>query len=129
MKPPLVEEVAAAILDGTAVDWASVDSGVEQGDRASGAHAALRQVKAQPDENVAVGLAILESTLEGFDCRLDAAGFDPGEVEEGVDEPTRPLKIVSALRHLLKDSEAVTLSPVSSLDALGRPGAWLWFRD
>jgi len=46
-------------------------------------------------------------------------------VEEGVDEPTRPREIVSALRHLLKDSEAVTLSPVSSLDALGRPGAWL----
>jgi hypothetical protein len=50
-------------------------------------------------------------------------------VEEGVDEPTRPREIVSALHHLLKDSEAVTLSPVSSLDALGRPGAWLWFRD
>ena len=50
-------------------------------------------------------------------------------VEEGVDEPTRPREIVSALRHLLKDSEAVTLSPVSSLDALRRPGAWLWFRD
>jgi hypothetical protein len=50
-------------------------------------------------------------------------------VEEGVDEPTRPREIVSALRHLLKDSEAVTLSPVSSLDALGRPGPWLWFRD
>jgi hypothetical protein len=50
-------------------------------------------------------------------------------VEEGVDEPTRPREIVSALRHLVKDSEAVTLSPVSSLDALGRPGAWLWFRD
>jgi hypothetical protein len=50
-------------------------------------------------------------------------------VEEGVDEPTRPREIVCVLRHLLKDSEAVTLSPVSSLDALGRPGAWLWFRD
>jgi hypothetical protein len=50
-------------------------------------------------------------------------------VEEGVDEPTRPRDIVSALRHLLKDSEAVTLSPVSSLDALRRPGAGLWFRD
>ena len=46
-------------------------------------------------------------------------------VEEGFDEPTRPRKIVSALHHLLKDSEAVTLSPVSSLDALRRPGAWL----
>jgi hypothetical protein len=46
-------------------------------------------------------------------------------VEEGVDEPTRPREIVSTLRHLLKDSEAVTLSPVSGLDALGRPGAWL----
>jgi hypothetical protein len=44
-------------------------------------------------------------------------------VEESVDEPTRPREIVSAVRHLLKDSEAVTLSPVSSLDALGRPGA------
>ena len=50
-------------------------------------------------------------------------------VEEGVDEPTRPQEIVCALRHLLKNSEAVTLSPVSSLDALRRPGAWLWFRD
>ena len=50
-------------------------------------------------------------------------------VEEGVDEPTRPREIVSALRHLLKNGEAVTLSPVSSLDALRRPGAWLWFRD
>lgn len=50
-------------------------------------------------------------------------------VEEGVDEPTRPREIVSAFRHLLKDSEAVTLSPVASLDALRRPGAWLWFRD
>ena len=50
-------------------------------------------------------------------------------VEEGVDEPTRPREIVCVLRHLLKDSEAVTLSPVSSLDALRRPGAWLWFRD
>ncbi|MGH9140483.1 MAG: hypothetical protein ACRD2I_05000, partial [Vicinamibacterales bacterium] len=46
-----------------------------------------------------------------------------------VDEPTRPREIVCVLRHLLKDSEAVTLSPVSSLDALRRPGAWLWFRD
>ncbi|HEX5367798.1 MAG TPA: hypothetical protein VFY10_00105 [Dehalococcoidia bacterium] len=46
-------------------------------------------------------------------------------VEEGVDEPTCPRKIVCALRHLLKDSEAVTLSPVSSLDALRRPGTWL----
>jgi hypothetical protein len=46
-------------------------------------------------------------------------------VEEGVDEPTRPREIVCVLRHLVKDSEAVTLSPVSSLDALRRPGAWL----
>jgi hypothetical protein len=50
-------------------------------------------------------------------------------VEEGVDEPTRPREIVCVHRHLLKDREAMTLSPVSSLDALGRPGAWLWFRD
>ena len=50
-------------------------------------------------------------------------------VEEGVDEPTRPREIVCALRHLVKDSEAVTLSPVLSLDALRRPGAWLWVRD
>ena len=50
-------------------------------------------------------------------------------VEEGVDEPTRPREVVSALRHLVKNGEAVTLSPVSSLDALRRPGAWLWFRD
>ena len=50
-------------------------------------------------------------------------------VEEGVDEPTRPREIVCVPRHLLKDGEAVTLSPVSSLDALRRPGAWLWFRD
>ena len=33
MKPPLVEELAAAILDGTAVDWTSVDSGAVQADR------------------------------------------------------------------------------------------------
>ena len=46
-----------------------------------------------------------------------------------VDEPTRPREIACAIRHFLKDSEAVTLSPVSSLDALRRPGAWLWFRD
>ena len=50
-------------------------------------------------------------------------------VEESVEEPTRPREIVSALRHLLENGEAVTLSPVSSLDALRRPGAWLWFRD
>ena len=50
-------------------------------------------------------------------------------VEEGVDEPTRPREIACAIRHFLKDSEAVPLSPVSSLDALRRPGAWLWFRD
>jgi hypothetical protein len=50
-------------------------------------------------------------------------------VEEGVDEPTRPREIVSALCHFSEDGEAMTLSPVSSLDALRRPGAWLWFRD
>jgi hypothetical protein len=50
-------------------------------------------------------------------------------VEEGVDEPTRPPEVVRAGRHLPKDGEAMELSPVSGLDALRRPGAWLWVRD
>jgi len=50
-------------------------------------------------------------------------------VEDNVDEPPRPPEVVSAVRHLPKDSEAMTLSPVSSLDALRRPGAWLRVRD
>ena len=33
MKPPLIDDIAGAILDGTAVDWASVDSGAEQAER------------------------------------------------------------------------------------------------
>ena len=67
-------------------------------------------------------------TGDGADESIELVS-DVEFVEEGVDEPTRPREIVCVLRHLLKDSEAVTLSPVSSLDALGRPGAWLWFRD
>ena len=46
-------------------------------------------------------------------------------VEEGVDEPTRPLEIVFAVRQFVQNSEAVAFSPMSSLDALRRPGARL----
>ena len=86
MKPPLVEEVAAAILDGTAVDWASVDSGAVQADRPVieqlKAIAALRLV-ARDGEHLGVGqwghLRVLErigtgafgEVFRAWDTRLD----------------------------------------------------------
>ena len=50
-------------------------------------------------------------------------------VEEGGDEPTRPLQTVSAVRDFLQNVVAVVLSEVLSLDAIARPGAWLKLRD
>jgi hypothetical protein len=67
-------------------------------------------------------------TGDGADESIEFV-IDVEFVEEGVDEPTRPLEIVVAVRHFLQNSEAVAFSPVWSLDALRRPGAWLWLRD
>jgi hypothetical protein len=50
-------------------------------------------------------------------------------VEEGFDEPTRPLLTVGAVRDLLQNVVTVVLSEVLNLDALRRPGAWLKLRD
>ena len=58
MKPPLIEDLAGAILDGTAVDWGSVDSDAVQADRPVIAQlkaiAALRLV-ARDGERVGIG--------------------------------------------------------------------------
>ena len=50
-------------------------------------------------------------------------------VEEGGDEPTRPLHTVGTVREFLKEIVAVVLSEVLDLDALRRPGAGLVGRD
>ncbi len=46
-------------------------------------------------------------------------------VEEGGDEPTRPLHTVGTVREFLEEVVAVVLSEVLDLDALRRPGAGL----
>ena len=50
-------------------------------------------------------------------------------VEEGGDEAARPLKTVGTVGEFAQNIGAVVLSPVLDMDALRRPGAWLWFRD
>ena len=46
-------------------------------------------------------------------------------VEEGGDEPTRPLHTVGTVREFLEEVVAMVLSEVLDLDALRRPGARL----
>lgn len=138
MKPPLVEEVAAAILDGTAVDWASVDSDALQADRPVieqlKAIAALRLV-ARDGERVGTGqwghLKVLErigagafgEVFRAWDTRLDrevALKLLPAEssappassiIEEG--------RLLARVRH----PNVVTIYGAERID--GRIGLWM----
>lgn len=46
-------------------------------------------------------------------------------VEESSDEAARPLETVGTIGEFAENVDAVVLSPVLDLNALGRPGAWL----